>query len=90
MIRWLEREARHPVRQMTPTSLLAHARLNALISSSTVRARNALYRSGRLIVIQASPLSTLYVTSVKSSMASMLSFPRGLVNHYKGRTEEGR
>lgn len=56
-----------------PTSELPpHAFLNDFTNSSTVRARNALYRSGRLIVIQASPFSTSYVTSVKSLVKSLI------------------
>src|ERR1035438_5495434 len=58
-----------PVRQMTPTSSLLHARLKHVTSSSTVRARKELYRSGRLIVIQARPWSTSYVTSVSWSIS---------------------
>src|ERR1039457_6912611 len=58
-----------PVRQMTPTSSLLQARLKHATSSSTVRARKELYRSGRLIVIQARPWSTSYVTSVSWSIS---------------------
>src|ERR1700761_3745428 len=58
---------------MTPTSELAQAVLKARMSSSSVRARKALYRSGLLIVIQARPLSTSYVMSVNSVIACLSS-----------------
>jgi len=47
-----------PVRHTTPTSGLAHARVKQAMSSSIVRSRNALSRSGRSMTIQASPSST--------------------------------
>src|SRR4051794_33102152 len=62
---------------MVPTSSLAQARLKLRTSSSTVRARNALYRSGRLIVIHAKPSSTSYVTSVNSSIGTSVSSHSG-------------
>jgi hypothetical protein len=47
-----------PVSTITPIDLSQPARLNASISSSQVLPRNALYLSGRLIVMRATPLST--------------------------------
>ncbi len=47
-----------PVRTMTPTARSASAALKAAIRSSSVSSRNALYFSGRLIVIRATPPET--------------------------------
>ena len=61
-----------PVKATTPTAGSAHAAPKQAMSSSTVCARNALYRSTLLIVIHASPSSTSYTTSTSSRTERLL------------------